>query len=1048
MACDGDDGVALPPSKRVRVDGEYAPDKTELDARCVSALPGNARWSVAVLCDPALFRFITSFQSGFHKRLLDLERENGVTPEAKRKARKEREKMARYGLDLFQNRDSPDVSRALAMTRQADRSMTDLVIETNDQRSLEMVYELRQQEELRKHPRCRFYHALRAAAQFGRVEMLEWLSQLKEGEEWLTDPWLLDAAIQSKAIAAVEWVLGNYRGSEEAVIRTKTLDTVAENGALDVLKLILERFPTTRLTTDAMDGAAEKGHLDMVKYLHETRTEGCTSVAMDNAAMNGHLDVVKWLHENRTEGCTTDAMNSAAEKRHLDVVKWLHEHRGEGCTIRSIENSASNGHLEVIRYLHETCQQRLTSGILINGMKHIDIVRYVLDHGGPDSWSLNDMDDACGTSFELTKLFHENGNGHLDVVRFLHDHRDEGCTSRAMDQAASNVHLEIVRFLHENREEGCSEAALSNACKHGHFEVVKFLLANRPDALFIPPALEGAAFNNHMEILQFLVENALKGETKEIPDAALSAAAGNGHLEVVEYLIQVSEKPCPEAVLKKAAFEGHFHVVKYVYPLVECSSSTLVDIVEGIAANGQYDVLSYLLQQNPEIDDANGSSAIEEAAELGYLEVIQLLLDRHPEFFNTDAFSSAISNGRLGILKLLHERFEQRKSEWLEDGEDEVMEYEVEGLNDLVQLMIEVAAGNGHFEVVQWLFRHYPHSFEMEAVEHAASGGHIDIVRFLLDHTPLQITDETLWNAIGNNRLSVVKFLLENCGSSLNHDSAIMDEAAEKGYYDMVKYLHEHSPEKFSASAMDIAAAEGHFDVVRFLHTNRTEGCTTQAMDEAAANNHFDMLQFLHDNRTEGCTTRAMDSAAAHGDTEIVSFLHNYRTEGCTTAAMDHAAIGNGHLNIVKFLHKNRTEGCTTLAMDMAASKGHLHVVKFLHENLIQGCTILAMTNAIYHGRVQVVKFLKENRPEGFVDSVLDQAERAYTPEIGRILKYLDPERPIDRQSRIERIKMYEKDLGRRAQQRFFSWLDGEHGEEEADQGSERDLDVAGNEVE
>ena len=40
-----------------------------------------------------------------------------------------------------------------------------------------------------------------------------------------------------------------------------------------------------------------------------------------------HLEVVKWLHENRTEGCSTYVMNYAAENGHLEVVKWLHENR-------------------------------------------------------------------------------------------------------------------------------------------------------------------------------------------------------------------------------------------------------------------------------------------------------------------------------------------------------------------------------------------------------------------------------------------------------------------------------------------------------------------------------------------------------------------------------------------------------------------------------------------------------------------------------------------------------------------------------------------------
>ena len=68
--------------------------------------------------------------------------------------------------------------------------------------------------------------------------------------------------------------------------------------------------------------ACEHGYLDVVKFLHENRTEGCTTDAMDSASENGHLDIVKFLHENRTEGCTTDAMVTG----HLNIVQWLREH--------------------------------------------------------------------------------------------------------------------------------------------------------------------------------------------------------------------------------------------------------------------------------------------------------------------------------------------------------------------------------------------------------------------------------------------------------------------------------------------------------------------------------------------------------------------------------------------------------------------------------------------------------------------------------------------------------------------------------------------------
>lgn len=80
--------------------------------------------------------------------------------------------------------------------------------------------------------------------------------------------------------------------------------------------------------------------------------QGCTSYAMDRAAENGHLRVLRWLHENRTEGCTIRAMNWASLHGHLEVVKWLHENRREGCTEVAMDNAAKNGHLEVVKFLH------------------------------------------------------------------------------------------------------------------------------------------------------------------------------------------------------------------------------------------------------------------------------------------------------------------------------------------------------------------------------------------------------------------------------------------------------------------------------------------------------------------------------------------------------------------------------------------------------------------------------------------------------------------------------------------------------------------------
>ncbi|KAG3058558.1 hypothetical protein PC121_g14339 [Phytophthora cactorum] len=47
---------------------------------------------------------------------------------------------------------------------------------------------------------------------------------------------------------------------------------------------------------------------------------------MNGAAGNGHLEIVKWLHRTRDEGCSSRALRLAANNGYLEVVKWLHAH--------------------------------------------------------------------------------------------------------------------------------------------------------------------------------------------------------------------------------------------------------------------------------------------------------------------------------------------------------------------------------------------------------------------------------------------------------------------------------------------------------------------------------------------------------------------------------------------------------------------------------------------------------------------------------------------------------------------------------------------------
>ncbi|KAL7746742.1 hypothetical protein RI367_007905 [Sorochytrium milnesiophthora] len=63
---------------------------------------------------------------------------------------------------------------------------------------------------------------------------------------------------------------------------------------------------------------------------------------MDIAAAYGDLDMVRWFHTNRTEGCTAEATKRAAQRGNLPIFKFLHEHGYPMCKWDSNERLSAH----------------------------------------------------------------------------------------------------------------------------------------------------------------------------------------------------------------------------------------------------------------------------------------------------------------------------------------------------------------------------------------------------------------------------------------------------------------------------------------------------------------------------------------------------------------------------------------------------------------------------------------------------------------------------------------------------------------------------------
>lgn len=281
-----------------------------------------------------------------------------------------------------------------------------------------------------------------AVGEQGDIEIVQWIFSREYG--------LYDSALHGAASKGHMDLVRFLHESEDFEIGCKEelITAAAENNHFHVITFALENIPECiptaicRSSHDAINVAAAKGAIDMVKFLLERRPDTCTPSVMDDAAANGHLEIVQYLHENRAEGCTKEAMDRAAISGHLDVIRFLHEHREEGCTTSAMDTAATKGYYEIVKFLHENRQEGCTTKA---------------------------MDEAAT-------------NGHLEIVKFLQENRQEGCTIKAMDGAAVNGHLEVVQFLHVNRTEGCRVDTLFECNARGFTRIAGYLCAYRPMA--------------------------------------------------------------------------------------------------------------------------------------------------------------------------------------------------------------------------------------------------------------------------------------------------------------------------------------------------------------------------------------------------------------------------------------------------------------------------------------------------------------------------------------------------------------------------------------
>ncbi len=182
--------------------------------------------------------------------------------------------------------------------------------------------------------------AASGAAEFGNLPVLRWLKEAhgldltaatpREQPLHSSSPFrVLATAMWAEDLDVARWVVDEagcaLPGLEDQAGLEEVWRWAGERGMVAKIRWLLERG--VPLHPRGALAAAQKGHLDAVRHLHEHCGVALSAELFAAAAGSGSVPLVSWLLDR---GCPTspEAYNEAAAKGKLSLVVWMSEQRG------------------------------------------------------------------------------------------------------------------------------------------------------------------------------------------------------------------------------------------------------------------------------------------------------------------------------------------------------------------------------------------------------------------------------------------------------------------------------------------------------------------------------------------------------------------------------------------------------------------------------------------------------------------------------------------------------------------------------------------------
>ena len=161
----------------------------------------------------------------------------------------------------------------------------------------------------------------------------------------INQPWFCVSVARTNKLELLKWI----REEKKCGWSPCTVKTAAKQGNLEMVKYcIANQCPLDRY---ACACAAEYGHLETLKYLHEEVKAPWSWTVPIGAAGKGHLHILEYLVERKYDEFDSWTCRSAAMNGHFDCLKFLHETAKAPWDSDAVRKAHENNHHECLQYL-------------------------------------------------------------------------------------------------------------------------------------------------------------------------------------------------------------------------------------------------------------------------------------------------------------------------------------------------------------------------------------------------------------------------------------------------------------------------------------------------------------------------------------------------------------------------------------------------------------------------------------------------------------------------------------------------------------------------